>query len=62
MAMTPDGLAVDGEENRGRTLAAQAFGVRAQGGGVDVQFREETRIAERDLFALDRAGHAFARG
>ena len=55
-------LAVDSEENGGRPIAAQAFGFLTHGGGVDVQFGEETRIAERDLFTLDRSGHPFPRG
>ena len=60
MAMTPGELAVDRDEDRGRAVAPQPLGLGVERGGVDAQFGQERRIAERDPAALDRADHALA--
>ena len=60
MAMTPASLAVDGEEDRGGAVAAQALGFVGERRGIDIQFVEESGVAEREPLALDHADHAFA--
>ena len=53
-------VAVGGEEDHGRAVAAQALGVAVERLRRDAAFGQEFGIAERDGAAVDRAGHALA--
>ena len=53
-------FAVDGEEDRGGAVLAQAFGILGERRRIDVELGEEFRAAEREPLALDHADDALA--
>ena len=53
-------IAVGGEEDHGRAVVAQPFGVAVELLRPDAAFGEEFGVAERDGAAVDGAGHALA--
>src|SRR4029077_20172492 len=55
-------LAVDGNENRGGSVAAQPFRFACEHISCDAELGKEFRIAQHDTLALDHADGALAGG